>query len=295
MYRNNTPYILPLILTAGITLGVNSIAADTAQQVAQQVTAPAATNTENPAFAYSARKMLGMVSEARIAIGNKSDEAAIAYIDESLRELDGIRNARDYLEMMGIRFGRVSYGADRSYYIPIADDTYAVRTYARGPFWSENKTTAVRDVDVVNIDIAINPEKSVAHLEAAKSKIGNKDYNGADSELKNLLDDSIHETTKTDQPLVRLQDNMYLTRILIRQENYSGARYTLKHAKAALNDYEKHVTDPARRTDVASLRSEIDSLDEVIQRRNPTLLKKAADKVDGWWEKLKAWTQDKTS
>jgi hypothetical protein len=106
----------------------------------------------------------------------------------------------------------------------------------------------VRDVEMVNVDIAINPEKAIAHLQAAKQKTGLGDWRAADLELKNLLDESIHETTAADQPFTRLQDNIYLTRILIRQENYDGARYTLKHAKAALSEYEKTVTTSARRT-----------------------------------------------
>jgi hypothetical protein len=43
------------------------------------------------------------------------------------------------------------------------------------------------------------------------------------------------------------------------------------------------------------LRQEIDTLDDTIQKRDPTLLKKAADKVDQWWKDLKNWTREKTS
>lgn len=276
--------------------GASMATADTTGDKSVRKTTDLVTSrTENSVFEYSARKVLGFVSEARMSVSNKNKETALAYLDESLRELNAIRNTRDYLEMIGIRFGRVLYGESDSYYIPVADDTYAVRTYARGPFWSGDKATAVRDVELVSVDIAINPERAIAHLQSAKQKIDLSDWVGADSELKNMLDESIHETTATHQPFTRMQDNIYLTRILIRQHNYDGARFTLKHAKAALGEYEKTVTTPERRTNVENLRKEIDSLDDVIQRRDPTLLKKATDKVDQWWNDLKTWTREKTS
>lgn len=284
------------LIATGIAINdaSHAIAADN-DNMAKGSNAPVATHSQNPLFEYSARKILGFISEARVAASNEQKEVAIAYIDESLRELNSIRNARNYLEMMGVRFGRVLYGQESSYYIPIADDTYAVRTYARGPFWASHKGIAVRDVEMVNVNISINPEKATAHLQAAKEKINGGDYKAADTELKDLLDESLTETTATDQPLAKLQDNIYLARILIRQENYDGARYALKHAKNALNDYEKSLATPESRANADNLRNDIDTLDETIQKRDPTLLKKAADKVDGWWKKLKSWTRDKTS
>jgi hypothetical protein len=147
----------------------------------------------------------------------------------------------------------------------------------------------------VNVNISINPEKATAHLQAAKDKINGGDYKAADKELKGLLDESITETTATEQPLVKLQDNIYLARVLVRQENYDGARYAIKHAKDALNDYEKSLTTSESRADVDNMRQDIDTLNEIIARRDPDLLKKATDKVDAWWKKIKNWTRDKTS
>ncbi len=251
---------------------------------------PVASQRDNPIFEYSARKMLGYVSEARVAIGHRQNETARIYIDNALHELRAIRNTRDYLESMGATFGRVLYGERGSYYIPIADDTYAVRTYARGPFWSRHKASAVRDVELVSVDIAINPERATAHLEAAKRHLHDGDHRRADTELEQLLAESIHETTSVRQPFTRLRDNIYLTRILIRQENYDGARYTLKHARKALDEYEKDA--PVEHyAGITTLRQEINVLDNTIKQHDPNMLKKAGDKVEGWWEDLKRWTQ----
>ncbi|MBN8532320.1 MAG: YfdX family protein [Alphaproteobacteria bacterium] len=263
-----------------------------AAEVEKTVT-PVATAPQNPVFEYSARKVLGYVSEARVASSNRQKDAAMSYIDAAQIELANIRNTKNHLETVGVRFGRVLYGDTGSYYIPIADDTYAVRSYAHGPFWSSDKAIAVRDVQLLNVDIAINPEKAIARLDTAKQKLGKDDWSAADDELEALLSESIRETASSGQPLTQLMDNIYLTRVLVRQSNFDGARYTLKHAKSALDDYEKTATD-AQKTRATALRQEIDSLQATIDKRDPTMMQQAASKVDEWWTDLKAWTKEKT-
>jgi hypothetical protein len=269
-------------------------AEDTDDQIARQSSAVAQSDA-NPAFALSGRKMLGYISEARVAIGKENKEVANALLDSALQELNSIRNTQDNLQMMQVPFGRVLYGQVNSYYIPIADDIYAIRSYAHGPFWSPNKATAVRDVELVNVNIAINPDKAEAHLEAAKQKIATDDFSEADKELSYLLNESIHQTAAAGQPYAKLQDNIYLTRVLMRQQNYEAARFTLKHAREALNDYDKTNLSPDQRADAENLRREMETMDATIQKRSPTMLSKATDKVEQWWKDLKAWTHEKTS
>jgi hypothetical protein len=264
-------------------------------QISNQLSSPLASYSKNPAFDYSARKILGYTSEARISLMAERKDQATAYINAARTELDKIHNTKNYLEMMGLPFGNVIYGDNGSYYIPIADDTYAVRNYEKGPFWSTNKTTAVRDVELVSIDISINPDKAQGYLQAAQNDINANNFKSADKDLGKLLNDSIHPTSTTEEPLARLLDNIYLTRVLIRQENYSGARYTLRNAKSALSDYEKNITAPEARSSIHALKEEIDGLDAEIRENKPTLLQSASKKTDLWWAKLKSWTRQKAS
>ena len=288
---------LTIAMVVSIALQSNIVAAADvkANQISNQLTSPLSSYSKNPAFDYSARKILGYASEARISLEDERRDEAIAYINAAQLELDSIHNTRNYLEMMGLPFGRVLYGKDGNYYIPIADDTYAVRSYAKGPFWSIHKTTAVRDVELVNVDVSINPDKAQSYLLTAQKDISSNHLKSADKDLSSLLDDSIHPTTVTDEPLARLMDNIYLTRILIRQENYGGARFTLRNAKSALNDYEKNISAPESRASIGDLRTQIDALDIEIQQNKPSLLHTASQKVDGWWNNLKLWTKQKTS
>lgn len=281
-----------LLVTLAGAFPITSAYAD---KITAQETVSVATHSQNVAFDYSARKMLGYVSEARTRLNNEHKGEAAAYLDSAIAELNSIRNTRSYLDAVGLHFGRVLYGENNSYYIPIADDTYAVRTYARGPFWTGTKASAVRDVQLVNVDIAINPEKAMAHLQMAKQQLSGGDFKTADNELRRLLDESLHQTTSVSQPFTRLQDNIYLTRVLLRQQNYDGARYTLRNAKAALSDYEKTIATPEARTSADNLHKEIVMLDETIQSRDPTLMREASDKVEHWWNDLKGWTKKKTS
>lgn len=289
--RNRKILMLTTILTISSVSNFAMSADTVTDQIAKQPSAAVSTRTENAIFEYSARKILGYVSEARVALGNKQKTVANSYIDNALKEIDNIRNANNYLEMVGVQFGRILYGDSNSYYIPIADDTYAVRTYANGPFWSSDKTTAIKDVELITVDIAINPDKATTRLQAAKDKIAVNDYASASSELKSMLDESIRETTSTDQPFMKLQDNIYLTRVLIRQQNYDSARYTLKHAKAALSDYETTATTKERKDSIKTLHKEIDDLDNTIKKKDPTALQKAASKVDKWWNDIKSWAK----
>lgn len=285
-----------IIIAASVAvtaLSSTALAAESVATTGQSLT-PVSRSSANPLYEFSARKVLGYVSEAHVAINNQQKESAIASIDQAMNELHSIQDTKDYLETMGMRSGRVLYGTGSSYYIPIADDTYAVRSYTRGPFWSADKATAIRDVELVSMDISINPTTAATRLQNAKDALNKNEYNKADNELEALLKDTIHETTSVALPLTRLQDNIYLTRILVRQQNYDGARYTLKHAKSALEEYEQTASGE-RKQNLVTLRAEIERLDKTIEARDPTMLEKAAAKVDEWWENIKTWTQEQTN
>lgn len=288
---NKKLLMLTTILTISSVSQISLAANTVTDQIAKQPSKAISSSTENTMFEHSARKILGYASEARVALDNKQNDLAATHVDNALNEMEKIRDTKSFLETLGVQFGRVLYGESNSYYIPIADDTYAVRTYAKGPFWSADKTTAVRDVELVTVDISINPEKATEHLRNAKTKISSNDILSASTELKNLLDESIRETTAVKQPFTQLQDNIYLTRILIRQHNYDGARYTLKHTKSSLSEYEKTITAPEARASITALRKEIDAIENTIKKNDPTILQKSSSKVDKWWKDVKSWAK----
>lgn len=258
---------------------------------AQQIT-PVDSTQQNSAFEYSARKILGYASESRAALDDNNTQDAIDDLVMASEELGRIHDIKSYMEANGVMFGRVFYGDSRSYYIPVADDTYAVRSYKQGPFWSGKKGMAVSDVQLVLVNISIDPEKAAQHIHTAQKDIAHKDYSKAQTELNDLLEESIRTVASSEQPFTRLQDNVYLTRVLLAQRNYDGARYALKHAKSALDDYAKTLAKPDAR--VNSMKLEIEALDKTIQQRDPSMLKQAEQKVEKWWKELKSWSSKNT-
>ncbi|HEU5047261.1 MAG TPA: YfdX family protein [Rickettsiales bacterium] len=271
-------------LAACTAMGATQVVAADAQEVT-----PLNTTQGNSEFEYSARKILGYASEAQAALDDKDIQDANTDLDLAAQELDKIHSIKNYMEMNGAVFGRVFYGDSHSYYIPIADDTYAVRTYKQGPFWSSKKGMAVSDVKLVLVNIAIDPDKSTQRIHNAQNDVAQKDYSKAQTELANLLNESIHAVSSQEQPFTRLQDNIYLTRVLLRQNNYGGARYTLHNAKSALNEYAKTRSEPDKK--VSKLEKEIDILDKTIQKRDPSMMNKASAKVEEWWKELKSWSE----
>ncbi len=257
----------------------------------QQIT-PLTSTSQNIAFEYSARKILGLVSEARAALDNKNKEDALNDVDMASHELDTVRNIRNYMEMTGAVFGRVFYGNGSSYYIPVADDTYAVRTYKRGPFWSSTKGTAVSDVKIVMFNLSIDPEKAATHLQNAQKDINDDDYKKASRELKDFVEESLNEVTTSEEPFAKLADNIYLTRVLLRQGNHDGARYTLRSAKSALKDYKKTLPSESDTT-LDNMQQQIDALNNSLEKRDPGVMKKATDTVEKWWGNVKSWNKNR--
>jgi hypothetical protein len=245
--------------------------------------------------AYAAPKIIGLVSEARIALIDSQQEEAVACLKKAHSELVALHEVHNYVEMMDVSFGQLLYGADSHYYLPVAENIHAARAYESDLLWTSNRATAVRSADLISVHLMIDFTASFEYLRVAQKAIAADDPEEADKALSNLLHESVQDIAVVEQPQVRLKDNIYLTHVLIRQQSYNGARYTLHSAKAALEDYREKISDAGMLAKVDTLAQEIDSLDTTIDRHDPLMIRNAGYKVDEWWSDPELWSPETTS
>lgn len=247
------------------------------------------------AAAYSAPKIIGLVSEARIALIDGQQEEAATCLRKAKSELAALHEAHNYVEMMDVPFGQLLYGSDSYFYLPVAENIHAARAYKSDLLWISNKATAVRRADLISAHLMIDFAASFEHLRVAQKAIAADDPEGADKALSSLLHESVQDIAAVEQPQVRLKDNIYLTHVLIRQQSYNGARYALQSAKTALEDYREKISDTGMLAKVDTLAQEIDSLDTTIDRHDPLMIRNADYKVDEWWNDPELWSPETAS
>ena len=81
--------------------------------------------------------------------------------------------------------------------------------------------------------------------------------------------------------------------IFIAGKNYDGAKYALKHADKALDDMQNSDDYESHRTNIITLRQDVKDLQNYIEKRDPTMIQKADDKMDKWWQEMKNWSKSK--
>jgi hypothetical protein len=106
--------------------------------------------------------------------------------------------------------------------------------------------------------------------------------------LDNVSKGAITETVMEDRPLEAARDNLILARELLEDKDYHGASFALKHASKELTAVETANPDSADNTRIKAMQSQIDSLQASIAKADPSELKTAEMKIDGWIKDVKA-------
>ncbi len=288
--------LMTTVLSTGLVLGLapfalaaDNITTDTMKSAGEPITKAEVVDPR-----VAAASFLEHVNYARVALAMKKVDVAGQHIASARNMVTLIKGATaEKLRITEVESGRIVYQYDTEYkyhYFPIHTGPVQVKEIGDGPAWAKNDL-AVTDADIVYLTLDLTDNKAETYLNATEAAIAANDLKEADNQLAKLTDAVVTMDSKISVPSDKAHDNIGLARNFIAAKNYDGARYALKHADKALDEMEQGEAYKARRPEIALMRKDVNYLQDVVTKKDPTLIEQADRKMDKWWKDLKTWSK----
>jgi len=293
---NTRKLLMTTILSTGLMLGLApfALAADNITTDTMKSAGDPITKAEVVDPRVAAASFVEHVNYARVALAMKKVDVAGQHIAAARNMITLIKGATaEKLRITEVESGRIVYQYDTEYkyhYFPIHTGPVQVKEIGDGPAWAKNDL-AVTDADIVYLTLDLTDNKAETYLNATEAAIAANDLKEADNQLAKLTDAVVTMDSKISVPSDKAHDNIGLARNFIAAKNYDGARYALKHADKALDEMEQGEAYKARRPEIAVMRKDVNYLQEVVTKKDPTMIEKANTKMDKWWKDLKTWSK----
>ncbi len=293
---NTRKLLMTTMLSTGLMLGLapfalaaDNITTDTMKSAGEPITKAEVVDPR-----VAAASFVEHVNYARVALAMKKVDVAGQHIASARNMVTLIKGATaEKLRITEVESGRIVYQYDTEYkyhYFPIHTGPVQVKEIGDGPAWAKNDL-AVTDADIVYLTLDLTDNKAETYLNATEAAIAANDLKEADNQLAKLTDAVVTMDSKISVPSDKAHDNIGLARNFIAAKNYDGARYALKHADKALDEMEQSDSYKARRPEIAVMRKDVNYLQDVVTKKDPTLIEQADRKMDKWWKDLKTWSK----
>lgn len=284
------------VLSTGLVLGLApfALAADNITTDTMKSAGDPITSAEVVDPRVAAASFVEHVNYARVALAMKQVDVAGQHIASARNMVTLIKGATaEKLRITEVESGRIVYQYDTEYkyhYFPIHTGPVQVKEIGDGPAWAKNDL-AVTDADIVHLTLDLTDNKPETFLSATEAAIAANDLKEAEHQLAKLTGAVVTVESKLSVPSDKAHDNIGLARNFIGVKNYDGARYALTHADKALDEMEQSDSYKARRPEIVVMRKDVHYLQDVVTKKDPTLIEKANTNIDKWWKDLKTWSR----
>lgn len=247
----------------------------------------------------TASVILGNINIASIALVYGMNDDALSHINaarKSISDFDRQVSTYNYgmtpysstTPMTAGRLGFKTAQGESDYWIPVVNDRFSVRTINGERLTSRSPDVDFTDAQIVHFKMVLDTRTVDEQLAKAQNAINQKQYDVAMTALQNVSKGAITETVAEDRPLETTRDNLILSRELLQDKDYRGASFALQHANTELARYEKANPDSADTAQIKDMQSKIYALQTSIDKNEPSALKTAEAKIDGWIKDIKA-------
>lgn len=150
------------------------------------------------------------------------------------------------------------------------------------------KKGEIKDVKIRYITMKMDKKAARDQLIEARKELESEDFYGAQYDLLQIQRSMLEDGDDNIPAQTRARDNIALTRYLVKSEDYDAARETLDQAEDAIDDMEEasKTKNQALASNVVKIKREIESLDDVIKKRDPSMFDKIDEKLETWWNEL---------
>lgn len=290
--------LITTILSVTMALGVTACSHNTGTMASSNVKAGSYTADEIAEQKASdiAENFVGNINFARVALAKHKGNRAEQHIVEARNLMEEIQNTPGAPRRIShIESARVVYKYDtdfKNHYFPIISNPQVVKEFGHGrPVWAKHALT-MTDADIVYLTVDLRSNRAATQLDEAETYIKTGNFKAADAQLAKLTDEVVTVDDQTLAPVDRARGDIALARNFVSADNYTGARYALKHADDALDNMQKDDRYKTHRTDIATMRKDVKNLQNVITKKDPAMAEKASTQLDKWWSELKDWSNN---
>jgi hypothetical protein len=256
--------------------------------------APSVTDMNSPEYKSMLREastMMGHVGVANVALLYNLTDEAKNNVQQALTIARKLEGQTIQLNADFIKFGKLKYrsadGAHHDYWLPVMNDSFAVRNLDSDYLNFKHPNAEEEDAQMVNTKVVLDVQQVRNSLEKAATAIGAKNYTGAQIALINAEQSTFADETISEVPLVTARENLVLARELAKSKDFVGANFALNHAKDALTEYQKTV-EKKKSAQVEKLQTEISGLRTEIAKGNPSYVADIEKRVNGWIHEIES-------
>jgi len=282
-----------LLISTVMTTAILSALPTLAQSVSMtnDSTVSTQSNTGIQQSQQTASEILGNISIANIALAYGLNDDALSHINaarQGISSMNGQMAPADASAPMTA--GKLTYKTaqgESDYWIPVINDRFAVRSLDGKHLMSRQPDIDVTDAQSFHYKLFLDTKVADEQLAKAQTAIGQKKYDVAMNDLQGISKGAMSEMVAEDRPMEAARDNLVLARELLQDKDYRGASFALKHANTDLSRVENESPGTANNAYTKDMQSQIASLQATIAKENPSDLKMAETKIDGWVKDLK--------
>ena len=251
---------------------------------------------ERRATYVAAGRILKHVDQARTALTKKDRGEATRHVTQAVLLTDIIRASLPVYDVKAkISAGDLTY-EDREQVqetvVPIFDELERaallspVKDAKIDAQDDATQATAVVDVELVHTRAELDIDLARLHLDAALAEIKGRDFEAAVASLGAIQTGVRLSRVEIDLPLERARSNLMLARDRVDEGRLEDARFALRVAMDALDDYQA-MAQEARAKEASALKAEMARLQNTLQGNAG----KARDMIDAWWDLLSEWAR----
>lgn len=262
-------------------------------KLAAGVQPAAGTTAANEPLVREASKALAHVAIANIAISNQMMVEAQENVTDALAIARTLEASAARLEGNAIvKAGKISHKPKASptdYWLPLANDKFIVRTLDETSTKGALEDLEIADARMVRYSLMLNTKQLRNELESASAALQAKNYGDAESALRRAAASTFSDEFVVDAPLETARDNLVLARELAHDRNYGTARLALDHASRDLERFSASRPPNKKTAEAATaIQDQIATLKTQIDSKDPSLLRQAEGKIEGWISRLEA-------
>jgi hypothetical protein len=223
-----------------------------------------------------AGKMLDKTDQARTAIKDRNQNAALQDVQDAQNDLNQIREG--------------SHGATM---IPLYQEFVDISVLR--PVISEHeKRNAAKQPEVVHevsgdyTDVSVSTVEARRNLAAAKLALEQHNWRLADAALADVQQGVSIEAVEAAMPLAKARENLILARSAAEKGNYREVRAALRATSNALESYIN--AGRPHSVEAKSLKEQIDTYDKNVEQSHTGTVAK----INDWWNTTSNWTPYKS-
>ncbi|MCB0350304.1 MAG: YfdX family protein [Bdellovibrionales bacterium] len=241
----------------------------------------------------STNALMMHLSLAALAIDLGLAKEAAANLTQAQKICSSLEaSSPEVISMFDFQIGKATYlveGVERDYYLPVSDNISLEGQLAEKNSWRKNPKIKVKNISLVRSSLALNLKAVDSAVKAAEADVQKGSFHEARVALQGVYNDALQSRTVVTDPVWTVWSNVVLARDFVTSEQYDNARYALKTAKSEIKKLEKDKTLSKSASEAMALRYEIDVIEKNLNKKDPTLLKRAEAKLSSWSHKVKEW------